>query len=134
MAKNKKLAASPRNISVAGASAFRDEHSLFEFDGLKEVEVIFELRRKQYIEIDREILEKLFVQATQLKTSPKSLLETWISKKAGNTASLSFSSCDLRKPSPSAVQGLAPVVRGSVMMNSVNLPSSVSTRISPRCF
>lgn len=83
MARSKKLVDPPNELTIEEASSFWDEHSLFEFEGTEEVKVKFDLKRKQYIGIDRGIFQKLKAQAAKLNTSPESLLENWITEKAG---------------------------------------------------
>jgi len=66
------------------ASEFWDEHSLLEFDGTKEVDVTFQLKRKHYIGLDREVFKKLNAQARRQKVTPEALVESWITKKVRN--------------------------------------------------
>ncbi|MFQ5603730.1 MAG: hypothetical protein ACE5HS_10720 [bacterium] len=81
MAKNNKKAKPPQNMTMAEASEFWDEHSLFEFEGTEEVEVEFKLKRKQYIGIDLEMFKKVKAQARHMNMSPEALLEAWITEK-----------------------------------------------------
>ena len=80
MSKNKKKLL-PKNMSVEQGSEFWDEHSLLEFDGTEEVKVSFDLKKKQYVGIDRKIFRKVAAQARRQKLSIEALLERWISEK-----------------------------------------------------
>jgi len=83
MARNNKKPAPPKTMTIREASDFWDEHSLLEFDGTKEVQVTFELKRKHYIGIDHEVFKKLNVQARRQKVTPEALVESWITEKIG---------------------------------------------------
>lgn len=69
------------NMTIQEASDFWDEHSLLEFDDTEEVAVKFNLKKKQYIGIDREVFKKLAAQAKRKKLSVDALLENWIVEK-----------------------------------------------------
>lgn len=71
----------PKIMSIQEASDFRDEHSLLEFDGTKELPVTFELKRKQYIGLDREVFMKLNAQARRQEVTPEALVQSWITQK-----------------------------------------------------
>ena len=81
MVKNRKKTDLPKNMTIEEASEFWDEHSLLEFDGTEEVDVKFNLKKKQYIGIDREMFKEVEAQARRKKMSPEALLESWISEK-----------------------------------------------------
>jgi len=81
MAKNNRKPAPPKAMSIQEASDFWDEHSLLEFDGTKEASVTFELKRKHYIGLDREVFKKLNAQARRQKVTPEALVESWITQK-----------------------------------------------------
>lgn len=81
MARNNRKPAPPKNMSIQEASDFWDEHSLLEFDGTKEADVIFELKRKHYIGLDREVFKKLSAQARRQKVTPEALVESLITQK-----------------------------------------------------
>jgi hypothetical protein len=82
MARNNRKPAPPKAMSIQEASEFWDEHSLLEFDGTKEVDVTFQLKRKHYIGLDREAFKKLTAQARRQKVTPEALVESWIIKKS----------------------------------------------------
>ena len=71
----------PKNMSILEASEFWDEHSLLEFDGNEEVHVTFDLSKKQYLGIDRELFKKLKSKAQSSNKTPEALLESWIHEK-----------------------------------------------------
>lgn len=81
MAKNSRKPALPKNMSIKEASDFWEEHSLLEFEGTEVVKVTFKLKKKQYIGIDRDIFNKLNLQARRKKVSAEALLESWITEK-----------------------------------------------------
>lgn len=68
-------------MTIEEASEFWDEHSLFEFEGIEEVEVEFKLRKKQYVGIPLKLFKRLEQKAKKMNTSPEALLETWITEK-----------------------------------------------------
>jgi len=81
MARNNLKPAPPKGMSIQEASDFWGEHSLLEFDGTKDVDVTFQLKRKHYIGLDREIFKKLNAQARRQKVTPEALVESWIIKR-----------------------------------------------------
>lgn len=83
MRKNRKKASPPRDMTIAQASEFWDEHSLFEFDGTEEVDVKFKLKKKRYVGIDLQMFEKVKRRASRQKISPDALIESWIAEKVG---------------------------------------------------
>jgi hypothetical protein len=86
MAKSKRKTPIPQKMSIDEASVFWDEHSLFEFDGTEEVDVVFKLPRKQYVGIDQDIFEKIRSKARQKNMTPEALLEAWIAEKIQTTS------------------------------------------------
>lgn len=82
MKRNNRKTVASKVMSIQDASDFWDEHSLLEFDGTKEVDVTFQLKRKHYIGLDREVFKKLNAQARRQKVTPEALVESWIINKS----------------------------------------------------
>jgi hypothetical protein len=89
MGKNNRKPDPPKVMSIQEASGFWNEHSLLEFDGTKEVDVTFQLKRKNCIGLDREVFKKLNAQARRHRVTPEALVESWIIKNLRRYASKS---------------------------------------------
>jgi len=80
MLKNKNSA----DISVYEASEFWDEHDFGEFDDVKEIrEVTFSFKKKRYVGIDSDLYAQIKTRAKMLKKPEESLINEWLSEKAG---------------------------------------------------
>lgn len=84
MPKNSKKSL-PTAMKISEASAFWDEHNLFQFEGTKEVKVNFKLKKKHYVGIDHEMYKKVEAQARRQKQSVETLLASWIAEKTASS-------------------------------------------------
>ena len=67
------------NISIFEASEFWDEHDLFEFDDVNEVnDVEFKLKKKKYIPLDDDIYRQIIPLAKNQHKSSEELITDWI--------------------------------------------------------
>jgi len=71
----------PKNMTIEEASEFWDKHSIFEFEGVEEVDVKFDLRKKHYVGINRKVFEKLETYAEKSDIDVETLIESWITEK-----------------------------------------------------
>ena len=80
MKKNKDI----KEMSVMEASDFWDEHDFSEFDDVKTVKDIkFSLEKKKYVGIDEELYSAIKRKAKKLHKSEDTLINEWLSEKAG---------------------------------------------------
>ncbi len=72
------------NISIYEASEFWDEHDFGEFDDVKETdEVQFSIKKKKYVGIGKDLYEHIKDKAKELKIPEETLINKWLSEKAG---------------------------------------------------
>ena len=72
------------NMSIYEASDFWDEHDFGEFDDVKETdEVQFSIKKKKYVGIDKDLYEQIKGKAKKLKIPEETLINEWLSEKAG---------------------------------------------------
>lgn len=73
-----------KEMTIAEASDFFDEHDIFEFEDVKEVtDVKFDLKKKKYIGVDAELYKKIKSKAKKLHTDEDTLIKKWLQEKAG---------------------------------------------------
>jgi hypothetical protein len=74
----------PKDMTIHEASAIWDEHGFDEFDDVHEVEEIqFSLKRKKYVAIDEDLYDLIRKKARTLKMPEETLINEWLSEKAG---------------------------------------------------
>jgi len=72
-----------KEMTIAEASSFFDEHDIFEFDDVREVtDIKFKLQKK-YIGLDMELFKKIRNRARRLHKSEDALIKEWLSEKVG---------------------------------------------------
>jgi len=72
-----------KEMTIAEASSFFDEHDIFEFDDVREVtDIKFKLQKK-YIGLDMELFKKIRNRAKRLHKSEDALIKEWLSEKVG---------------------------------------------------
>ena len=80
MGKNKKI----KDMTLNEASDFWDEHDFGEFDDIQEVDDIqFSLKKKKYVGIDSELYALIKDKAKSLNKAEETLINEWLSEKAG---------------------------------------------------
>ena len=73
-----------KEMTIAEASDFFDEHDIFEFEDVKEVtDVKLDLKKKKYIGVDAELYKKIRSKAKKLHTDEDTLIKKWLQEKAG---------------------------------------------------
>lgn len=73
-----------KEMTIAEASNFFDEHDIFEFDEVKEVrDVKFRLQKKKYIGLDIDLFRKIQSRAKKLRKSEDYLIKEWLIEKVG---------------------------------------------------
>jgi len=73
-----------KEMTIAEASDFFDEHDIFEFEDVKKVtDIKFDLKKKKYIGVDAELYKKIKSKAKKLHTDEDSLIKKWLQEKAG---------------------------------------------------
>lgn len=73
-----------KEMTLAEASDFFDEHDIFEFGDVKEVtDIKFKLQKKKYVGLDMELFKKIRSRAKKLHKSEDSLIQEWLSEKVG---------------------------------------------------
>jgi len=73
-----------REMTIAEASDYFDEHDMFEFEDVKEVsDVKFKLQKKKYIGVDIDLFKKIKSKAKKLHKSEDLLIKEWLIEKVG---------------------------------------------------
>lgn len=73
-----------KEMTIAEAGSFFDEHDIFEFEDVHEVtDVKFKLQKKKYIGLDMELFKKIRNRAKKLHKSEDSLIQEWLAEKVG---------------------------------------------------
>ena len=73
-----------KEMTIAEASDFFDEHDIFEFEDVQEVtDIKFDLRKKKYIGVDAELYKKIRSKAKKLHVDEDTLIKKWLEEKAG---------------------------------------------------
>ena len=73
-----------KEMTIAEASSFFDEHDIFEFEGIREVtDIKFKLQKKKYVGLDMELFKKIRNRAKRLHKSEDALIQEWLSEKVG---------------------------------------------------
>lgn len=73
-----------REMTIAEASDYFDEHDIFEFEDVKEVsDVKFKLHKKKYIGVDIDLFKKIKSKAKKLHKSEDLLIKEWLIEKVG---------------------------------------------------
>jgi hypothetical protein len=73
-----------REMTIAEASDYFDEHDIFEFEDVKEVAGIsFRLQKKKYVGLDMELFKKIRSKAKKLHKSEDILIKEWLMEKVG---------------------------------------------------
>ena len=73
-----------KEMTIAEASDFFDEHDIFEFEDVKEVsDIKFDLKKKKYIGVDAELYQRIRSKAKKLHTDEDTLIKRWLEEKAG---------------------------------------------------
>jgi len=71
-----------REMTIAEASNYFDEHDIFEFEDVKEVtDVKFRLQKKKYVGLDIELFKKIRSKAKKLHKSEDLLIKEWLLEK-----------------------------------------------------
>jgi hypothetical protein len=73
-----------KEMTIAEASSFFDEHDIFEFENVHEVtDIKFKLQKKKYVGLDKELFKKIRNKAKRLHKSEDALIQEWLSEKVG---------------------------------------------------
>ncbi len=73
-----------KEMTIAEASDFFDEHDMFEFDDVSEVtDVKFKLKKKKYVGLDMELFKKIRSKARKLHKNEDLLIREWLAEKVG---------------------------------------------------
>ncbi|MEW6739091.1 MAG: hypothetical protein ACOYU2_05375 [Nitrospirota bacterium] len=73
-----------REMTIAEASDYFNEHDIFEFEDVKEVsDVKFKLHKKKYIGVDIDLFKKIKSKAKKLHKSEDLLIKEWLIEKVG---------------------------------------------------
>ncbi len=73
-----------KEMTIAEASSFFDEHDIFEFEDVREVtDVKFKLQKKKYVGLDMELFKKIRNKAKRLHKSEDVLIQEWLTEKVG---------------------------------------------------
>ncbi len=73
-----------REMTIAEASDYFDEHDIFEFENVKEVvDIRFRLQKKKYVGLDMELFKKIRSKAKKLHKSEDILIKEWLMEKVG---------------------------------------------------
>ena len=73
-----------KEMTIAEASDFFDEHDIFEVEDVNEVsDIKFDLKKKKYIGVDAELYKKIKSKAKKLHTDEDTLIIKWLQEKAG---------------------------------------------------
>jgi hypothetical protein len=72
-----------KEMTIAEAISFFDEHDIFEFDDVREVTNIKFKLQKKYIGLDMELFKKIRNRAKRLHKSEDALIKEWLSEKVG---------------------------------------------------
>ena len=73
-----------REMTIAEASDYFDEHDMFEFEDVKEVsDVKFKLQKKKYIGVDIDLFKKIKSKAKKLHKSEDLLIKELLIEKVG---------------------------------------------------
>lgn len=73
-----------REMTIAEASDYFDEHDMFEFEDVKEIKDIkFKLQKKKYVGLDMELFKKIRSKAKKLHKSEDLLIKEWLMEKVG---------------------------------------------------
>jgi hypothetical protein len=71
-------------MTIAEASAYLDEHDIFEFEEVKEVtDIKFKLQKKKYVGLDIGLFKKIKSKAKKLNKSEDLLIKEWLTEKVG---------------------------------------------------
>lgn len=83
MKKSKKV--KYREMTIAEASDYFDEHDIFEFDDVRKVtDIKFRLKKKKYVGLDMELFKKIKSKAKELHRSEDLLIKEWLMEKVRN--------------------------------------------------
>lgn len=73
-----------KEMTISEASAYYDDHDIFESEGAKEItEIQFILQKKKYIELDIDLFNKISIKAKKLHKSEELLIKEWLIEKVG---------------------------------------------------
>ncbi len=73
-----------KEMTIAEASSFFDEHDIFEFEDVREVaDVRFKLQKKKYVGLDEKLFKKIRSRAKKLHKSEDALIQEWLAEKVG---------------------------------------------------
>jgi len=80
MKKSNKL----KEMTIAEASDFFDEHDIFEIGEVRETtDIKFGLQKKKYVGVDAALFEKIRSKAKKLHKSEDVLIKEWLMEKVG---------------------------------------------------
>lgn len=73
-----------KEMTIAEASDFFDEHDIFKSDDVSEVtDVKFKLKKKKYVGLDMELFKKIRSKAKKLHKNEDLLIQKWLAEKVG---------------------------------------------------
>ena len=73
-----------KDMTIAEASDYLDEHDIFEFEDVTEVtDVKFKLQKKKYVGLDMVLFKKIKTKAKKLHKSEDLLITEWLTEKVG---------------------------------------------------
>lgn len=73
-----------KEMTIAEAGAYYDEHDIFESEDVREVsDIKFNLRKKKYVGLDKELFKKIRSRAKKLHVNEDALIQEWLKEKVG---------------------------------------------------
>lgn len=73
-----------KEMTIAEASAFFDEHDIFEIGEVRETaDIKFGLQKKKYVGLDIDLFNKIRSKAKKLHKSEDALIKEWLMEKIG---------------------------------------------------
>lgn len=73
-----------KEMTIAEASEYFDEHDIFESEDIREVtDIKFKLQKKKYVGLDMELFKKIRSKAKKLHKSEDFLIKEWLMEKVG---------------------------------------------------
>jgi len=73
-----------KEMTIAEASEYFDEHDIFDFEDIREVtDMKFRLQKKKYIGLDIDLFKKIKSRAKKLHKSEDLLIKEWLTERIG---------------------------------------------------
>ena len=73
-----------KEMTIAEASEYFDEHDIFDFEDIREVtDMKFRLQKKKYIGLDIDLFKKIKSRAKKLHKNEDLLIKEWLTERIG---------------------------------------------------